>query len=197
MSLAGAVLAGGKSLRFGKNKTLEVFHGKRLIDRAVDSLRSFCDPVLVAANDLSIYADVQATLVRDIFPHQGPLVGLYTALLFSPHEWLFVKAGDMPFLVPELVQLMLSTREDADAVVPLTNGMYEPLLALYSRRCIPAIAAVLEEQKRQIFTFYSKMKVRTIPEEEWRIADPHALSAKNVNTPEDWTAIESIPDGAE
>ena len=187
--LTGAILAGGKSARYGKNKALEMFEGERLIDRAVGSLRSFCDPILVVANDLSLYYDVRATLVQDMIPSQGPLVGIYTALLFSPNDWVFTKATDMPFLTPELLGMMLKLKEGFDVVVPLYKDMYEPLFALYHRRCIPAIAAQLEEADRQVIGFYKKVRVKAIAEKVWRGADPEGLSFKNVNTPEDWEQL--------
>ncbi|MFZ2445200.1 MAG: molybdenum cofactor guanylyltransferase [Syntrophobacteraceae bacterium] len=183
--MTGAVLAGGKSVRFGKNKALEVFEGMRFVERAVASLRPFCDPVIVVVNELALYADLGVTLVRDVLPHQGPLGGIYTALLFSEAEWIFVKATDMPFLVPEMASLMIGAREGFDAVVPKRNDFHEPLLALYNRRCLPAIARQLETDERQIVRFYRKIKVRSIPEEQWRTIDPEAVSFRNVNTPQD------------
>jgi len=182
--LTGAILAGGKSLRYGRNKALEVFHGRSLIEHAVQSLRAFCDPLLVVANDLTPYFHIRATLVQDVVCDQGPLGGIYTALLFSPHNWVFIKATDMPFLVEELAQKMFTSREGHDVVSPMLKDRYEPLLALYSRRCLPAIAAALERGDRKITGFFRKVKVRGLPEEDWRMADPNGLSFKNVNTPE-------------
>jgi molybdenum cofactor guanylyltransferase len=180
--LTGAVLAGGKSLRYGRNKALEVFQGKSLLEYALGSLRSFCDPLLVVANDLKPYLHFRATLVQDILSDQGPLGGIYTALLFSPHEWLFVKATDMPFLVSEVAKLMLALREGFDVVVPMRNDRYDPLLALYSRRCLPPVAGALEKGDRKITTFFRKVRVRVLPEKEWRTVDPEGLSFKNINT---------------
>jgi molybdenum cofactor guanylyltransferase len=187
--LTGAILAGGRSLRFGRNKALEVFEGNRLIDRGVDGLRPYCDPVLVVANDLGPYFDVRATLVQDIVPHYGPLGGVYTALLFSPNHWVITRATDMPFLIPDLLQMMLDIREGCDAVVPLLNERYEPLLALYSRRCIPAIADLIESGERKVMAFYRKVRMHYLAETEWRSVDPEGLSFKNVNTPEDWKQL--------
>lgn len=184
--LSGAVLAGGKSLRYGKNKALEVFRGKRLIDSGVETLRTLCDPVFVVANDLRDYFGVRATLVQDILPHQGPLGGIYTALLFSPHDWVFAKATDIPLLVPELIGLLFERRHGFDAVVPLYNERFEPLLALYHRRCYPVIAEFLEGEERKVTSFYRRIKVQTLAEEKWRSVDPEAVSFKNVNTPGDW-----------
>ncbi|MCE5333627.1 MAG: molybdenum cofactor guanylyltransferase [Desulfobacteraceae bacterium] len=190
---AGAVLAGGKSIRFGKNKALQPLGGKRLIDRAVESLQSFCDPVMVIANDLETYIGVGTCLVRDIVPRQGPVGGIYSALLFSSREWVFVKATDMPFLVPELASLLLSLREGFDIVVPVLGGYYEPLCALYSRRCIPPLVRQIEQpEERQIITFYKKNRVCAVDEARWRQVDPEGLSFKNVNTPSDLAAIDGF-----
>ncbi len=182
--VTGAILAGGKSLRYGRNKALETFRGKSLIERAVASLSGFGDPVLVIANDVLPYLHVRATLVQDVVRDQGPLGGVFTALLFSPHDWVFLKATDMPFLVEELARKMSSLKEGCDAVVPILNGRPEPLLAIYSRRCLAPIAAALEKGERKVTSFYRKVKVKELPEKEWRKVDPEGLSFKNVNTPE-------------
>ena len=194
--ITGAVLAGGKSVRFGKNKALQELRGKRFIERAVESLRLFCDPVIVVANDLGPYLDLGVPLVRDIVPNQGPLGGIYTALLFSSTDWILVKATDMPFLVPELAALLIGAKEGFDAVVPTLGDYYEPLLALYNRRCLPPIIRQLEDpDERQIVKFYRKIKVRNIPEEKWRKVDPDALSFRNVNTPYDLIEIDGLESG--
>ena len=190
--LTGAILAGGKSLRYGRNKALETFRGESLIERAVASLSGFGDPVLVIANDVLPYLHVRATLVQDVVRDQGPLGGAFTALLFSPHDWVFLKATDMPFLVEELAKMMSSLKEGCDAVVPILNDRAEPLLALYSRRCLAPIAAVLEKGERKVTSFYRKVKVKELPEKEWRKVDPDALSFKNVNTPENLEELQWI-----
>lgn len=184
--MTGAVLAGGQSRRFGRNKTLEVFGGKRLIDRAVDSLCAFCDPVMVVANDLALYTDLGRMLVRDLVPRQGPLGGIYTALLHSRGDWVFVKAADMPVLVPELAAMICAAREGYDAVVPCLGERHDPLLALYNRACLPAIARQLETpRERRIIAFFSKIRVHRLPEELWREVDPEGISFRNVNTVQD------------
>jgi molybdopterin-guanine dinucleotide biosynthesis protein A len=187
--LTGAILAGGESRRFGRNKALEVFRGKRLIDHNIETVKAFCNPVFVVANDLSPYYDVAGTLIQDIQLHQGPLGGIYTALLFSPHDWVLVKATDMPFLTPDLVKFMLKMKQGGDVVVPSHKGWYEPLLALYHRRCLSVIAEVLEKNEKQIVAFYSKAKVKVLSEEEWRSIDPEGRSFWNVNVPEDWERL--------
>lgn len=190
--LTGAILAGGESRRFGRNKALEVFQGKRLLDRNVDLLKPLCDPIFVVVNDIVPYYDVRAVLIQDVIMRQGPLGGIYTSLLFSPHEWVFVKAADMPFLVPELLDVMMKRKEEthADAIVPCQGEWYEPLSALYHRRCLPAIADALENSQRQILSFYQKIRLTPLKEEEWRCVDPEGRSFRNINTPEDWKQLQ-------
>ncbi|MGA2226919.1 MAG: molybdenum cofactor guanylyltransferase [Syntrophobacteraceae bacterium] len=191
--ITGAILAGGKSLRFGKNKALQQIGGKRLIERAIESLRPFCDPIVVVANEIEPYLDISVSLAVDIVAHQGPLGGIYTALLFSPAEWILVKATDMPFLVPEMVSLLIDSRKGFDVVVPKLNDYYEPLLAMYNQRCLPAIARQLEQpDKRQVFGFYRKVRIRALADGEWRKVDPDALSFKNVNTPSDLAELDGL-----
>lgn len=187
--LTGAVLAGGKSVRYGRNKAIEPFRGKRLIDIAVEGLHTVCDPVIVVANELELFMDLDAMLVRDFIPEQGPLGGIYTALLSSPNEWVFVRATDMPFFVPELVMLMDAAKDRHDAVVPFQGGRPEPLFALYRRRCIPVIADLLEGNERKVTAIYRKVRMRRIEEPEWRAVDPEGLSFKNVNTQGDMDAM--------
>lgn len=199
--IAGAVLAGGESRRFGRNKALEVFQGVRLIDRAVANLAHVCDPVMVVANDLIPYADLNVLLVRDVVPRFGPLAGIFTALYFSPHPWVFVRATDMPFLDLSLAQAMVSLTHtpQADVIVLKKGENFEPLMALYHVRCLPHIRRCIEADRRQIISFYRSARVHAVEESQWRLYDPEGMSLWNINTPEDWQRmleLESPPDPA-
>ena len=189
--IAGAVLAGGESRRFGRNKALETLKGVRLIDRAVTHLAALCDPVMIVANDLSPYVDLNALLVRDVVPRFGPLGGIYTALYFSPHPWVFVRATDMPFLEPPLAQALLSLTQNPrlDVIVLKKDQAFEPLMALYHVRCLPHIRRCMEGDQRQVISFYRRVHVHAVEESQWRAYDPEGVSLWNVNTPEDWHRI--------
>ena len=87
---------------------------------------------------------------------------------------------------PKLSDLLMeAATQDYDAVVPLCGDYYEPLLALYNRRCLQAIADVLERSEKMVVKFYKYIRVRNVPEKEWRTVDPEGISFKNVNFPED------------
>jgi molybdopterin-guanine dinucleotide biosynthesis protein A len=189
--IAGAVLAGGESRRFGRNKALQTLKDMRLIDRAVAHLAAFCDPVMVVANDLLPYVDLDALLVRDVIPRFGPLGGIYTALYFSPHPWVFVRATDMPFLEPSLAQALIALTQNPrlDVIVLKKDQAFEPLMALYHVRCLPHIRRCMEADRRQVISFYRHVHVHAVEEPQWRAYDPEGVSLWNINTLEDWHRI--------
>ncbi len=190
LKVSGAILAGGKSKRFGRNKALELFNGERLVDINIKLLEKFCGHLFIIANDLRSYVNCKATLVKDIIPSYGPLGGIYTALLFSMHDWVFVRAVDMPFLSYDLVDIMLQEAEKGcDVVIPYSEQGYEPLCALYNRKCIPFIVRSIKRGDKRVISFFSRVKVRQIGRNVWQNMDPDGLSFANVNTQEDFLRL--------
>lgn len=77
MKLLGAVLAGGRSSRFGSDKALAIVDGRALLDHAIMALAGQVEEVVVCGRDWpprASIADVPA-------PGLGPLGGLCGALL--------------------------------------------------------------------------------------------------------------------
>lgn len=50
MEVTSIVLAGGKSLRLGKSKALEIAGGKSLIERVIQQLKQLSSHVLIATS---------------------------------------------------------------------------------------------------------------------------------------------------
>jgi hypothetical protein len=60
------------------------------------------------------YLDLLATLTRDPVPPTGvPSAASGQRSFQSPHQWVFIKAADMLFLVPGLRRTMLDLTIDA------------------------------------------------------------------------------------
>lgn len=184
--ISGVILAGGKSTRFGRNKALETLGGERLVDRAIRLIRGWCDPLFVVCQKPEEYIGVEANIIADIIPDRGPIVGLYTALLFAPTDWVFIRAVDMPFLEKSFAGLIISRalEGNADVVVPVKEGQYEPLCACYHVRCAPHVKRVIESGGGRMIQFFNRVRVDAIPEEVWKEVDPGGKSLINVNTPE-------------
>jgi molybdopterin-guanine dinucleotide biosynthesis protein A len=81
---------------------------------------------------------------------------------------------------------------DFDIVVPELPDGLQPLHALYSRRCLPAIKRLIDKDQLKITGFYKGLKKLTIPEGVTKRFDPKGMMFINVNTEEDLERISSL-----
>ena len=65
------------------------------------------------------------------------------------------------------------------------DGYFEPLCAIYSRRCLPCIEAQLEHEDYKIVRFFDKVRVSPLPVAALLRADPDLVTFRNANTPEE------------
>ena len=182
--MTGIVLAGGKSQRMGEGKASLKIGRKQVIELILEKLRVTFDDVLIVGNSNFIYPLSQVRVLADAILGKGPLGGIYTGLLNSKSEYSFFCACDMPFLNIDLLKFIISEIDGSDAVIPMVRGFVEPLHAIYSERCLPAIKNCLENEDLRIKSFFSKVKCKYIPENKIKRYDPSLLSFLNLNTPE-------------
>jgi len=189
LPVTAAVLAGGRSRRMGLDKALLRIGGRTLVARVAEAVGAVCAHVLVVTNrpdalaDAGLPADV--SVVGDEVPHLGPLGGLVAALTHAQDPWILAVAADMPWIQPEVIRLLWERRADADAVVPVGDNGPEPLLALYSRRCLPTAQRLLDEGHRRPADLLDAVQIVEVPLDDLRAADPDLRSFENVNTPEE------------
>ncbi len=194
MSPTLLINAGGVSRRMGRPKALlpAPGSGEPLIRHIAALLRPLADDLLVIANDPAIVAalnDLQARSLADAFPGTGPLGGLATGLA-ALDGWCICVACDLPFAQPDVFRYLIAqSNESWDAVVPLVAGRPQPLHALYHRRSLPALEALLQAGGRRMDGFLPQVRTRFVQEEEVRPLDPDLRSFVNVNTPEEWAAL--------
>jgi molybdopterin-guanine dinucleotide biosynthesis protein A len=192
--MLGAVLAGGRARRFGGDKLLFRVNGKPLILHTLEALKrteSIDEVVLVVSPDNAVRFESlgHRVVVDDLLV--GPMSGVYTALRLGD---AFVVAGDMPLLVPEFVDFLISRFRERGkiACVPRwNNGYLEPLHAAYSRSFMEILDEkirtgnyALNRAIREAAPCY--VPVESLPE-EWR------GSFFNVNTKEDLKRIKNLP----
>ncbi len=185
-AVTGIILAGGKSSRMGRNKALLDFGGRSIIEHTVDLFKSIFAEVILVTNTPGEYANLGIKTVTDIFPGKGSLGGIYTGLIHSAHDYSFIASCDMPFLRRELIEFLISLKEDYDAVVPRLKDGYEPLHAVYSKRCIKPIESMINKGDLRIIGFYPEVRVREVSEEELTPFNPESSSFININTPEEY-----------
>jgi molybdenum cofactor guanylyltransferase len=119
---SGVVLAGGLSTRIGRDKGGLELGGQTLAGRSVEKMRSLFDEVVYVSNESEPPPFQGVLWARDEIPHLGPLGGILAGLKAAKAERAFVIAYDMPFIVKELVELLVDYDAEADVVVPVIAG---------------------------------------------------------------------------
>ena len=130
--ITGILLAGGKSSRMGQEKGLVQFRNRPMIQIGIDLLSNYADRLLISSGNPE-YDRFGLELVRDQVSGQGPAAGLAAALRSATTPWCLVVACDLPFLRPELIDGLLDHACNCQAVLPVHDGVAEPLAALYHR----------------------------------------------------------------
>ncbi|MBJ6123175.1 molybdenum cofactor guanylyltransferase [Sphingomonas mollis] len=166
----GAVLAGGRSSRFGTDKAQAVLEGRTLVDHAVATLRRHCDEVVVIGKQAAGLPDLPR-------PGLGPLGGIAAALDHAAtHDFRCVLTigCDMPRLPDELIEALLHRGpaycEDA------------PVLGHWSSALGAHLLAHIETA--------SNRSVRGWAESVGALPIRAATSLANVNTRDDLAALE-------
>jgi molybdopterin-guanine dinucleotide biosynthesis protein A len=183
------VLAGGKSLRLGRDKIQETVGAESLLQRVLFQLTPFNGDVIIVTDDrrhLSQLDDYQgARVVTDILPGKGVLGGIYTGLTESSSPYNLVVAGDMPFLNQALLRYMVGLSANFDLVVPRLGRLVEPLHAVYARNCLARIEGLLRGGVMEVRVLFELVRVRYVDASEIDHFDPDHLSFFNVNTEAD------------
>jgi molybdopterin-guanine dinucleotide biosynthesis protein A len=179
-------LAGGRGLRLGRNKALELLDHQTFIRRTVETLSALGTEIIVVTGlhnqELGIENINHVRVVLDAFPGRGPLVGVYTGLLNSRTEKNLVVACDMPFLNPNLIRHMSEIASGYDAVVPRLGDEIEPLHSVYGGACLAETEKLLGAGVYSVSELFKRVNVRYIEGPEIDRFDPQHLSFFNINT---------------
>jgi len=181
MLVTSIVLAGGRSLRLGRDKALEKIGGQRLIDRVIERLTQVGDEIIVVSSSEEQFIDVGVKHIGDSYPGRGALVGLYSGLLEAQSLHNIAVGCDMPFLNVELLRHLKSLAAGFDVVIPRFGDRVEPLHAVYSKDCIAPIEKNFGDGKFKVSALLDAVKVRYVEGEEIDRFDPEHLSFFNIN----------------
>ncbi len=187
---AGVVLCGGRSTRMGSSKALLAFGPETMLQRVVRLLDTVVAFVVVVAAPGQPLPALPGTVrvARDEREGRGPLEGLRAGLRALPDavDVAYVTSCDVPLLVPGFVRRMLELAHGHDVAVLETDGFAHPLAAVYRRRTLPHIEALLAADRLRPVFLFEAARTRRVAPREVADADPELLTLRNVNTPADY-----------
>jgi len=149
-----AVLAGGDSRTFGRDKLTYKVYGKPLIMYCIERVERSKEINKIVIVTREGREDEFKRLGYDVIVDNllvGPIGGIYVTLLEFGEA--FVVGGDMPLIVPEFVDFIVKMfrRSRGDLVVPLwPNGFLEPLHAVYSRGVINTLKESIQSRSYRV-----------------------------------------------
>jgi molybdopterin-guanine dinucleotide biosynthesis protein A len=164
MRTLGAVLAGGRSSRFGSDKALAMLDGRTLLDHASAALRPHCDAlVIVGRGEIADWPR----------PDMGPLGGIAGALIHAAergYDRLLTAPVDCVRLPDDLRALL----EPAPAFLET-----QPVIGLWPVAALDALRAMLDDANNlAVKAFARRIGARAVQSD---FAPPNVNSAADLD----------------
>ena len=180
---SGAVLAGGRSKRMGRDKASLVIGGRSLLELELDKQRAagIQDPVVRDAPGSRRTIPADARLVEDLQPDKGPLCAIASALNASGAEYCVILSVDAAAVSADTVGKLMRTAEEssAETVLLASPSGIQPLIGVYKKSLAEDALALVNSGRlavRELFRDHPPVLLE-LPEDS-----PELL---NCNTPED------------
>ena len=196
--VAGYIIAGGASRRFGSDKALAEFGGKSLLSRMCALIETTSGEVRIVAPGQR-YANYGVTVVEDRWPEEGPLGGVITALAATSEtdgrrDWNLMVGCDMPFLTREWLSYMVdrALASEAEVIVPRSEHGLEPLCACWRTSSVTTLEAAFNEGVRKVTEAMQRLQMEVLDERHWKRFDNAGRLFWNMNTPEDYALAQRM-----
>ncbi|MEC1526963.1 molybdenum cofactor guanylyltransferase [Bacillus spizizenii] len=194
MKHTNVLLAGGASRRFGEPKAFVNWRSKMFYEWAKKALGEHT--VIISRpefidrfqenGEIEVYQDAEP------FQGMGPLAGIYTAFKKTDGDLYTVLSCDTPLIQRRtMLELKRLMTEGIDAVVPISDGREQPLIAIYHKRIMPILYDQLSEKRLRISDLLGRISVCYVQAEEIG-ANPAEFI--NVNTRDDFRRLEEKTD---
>ena len=109
-NILGVVLAGGRSKRFGNDKTIAKLGNKTLLDHTIEKIeKNFHEILIVSNNEKLDFNKKNIFSTKDLIEgYLGPLVGVLTAMVWieknkKNYNWIATFPCDTPFFDENLI----------------------------------------------------------------------------------------------
>ena len=195
-NILGVVLAGGKSQRFGEDKSQVKLGDKLLIDYILSEIIDEFNEVLVVSNNLIDFKQSEKiSLIKDFKKDLGPLGGVLTAMKWvkdnnKDFQWISTFPVDTPFFKNEILKDFLKriNIEEGKLFFINSNNTRHNIFGLWSLDLMDKLEEDLDKGERKVEVWANSIGVKNI-NMKFENKDPFF----NINTKEDLKkAIENL-----
>ena len=195
-NILGTVLAGGKSQRFGEDKSQVKLGDKLLIDYILTEIIDEFNEVLVVSNNLINFKESEKiSLIKDFKKDLGPLGGVLTAMKWvkdnkKDYQWISTFPADTPFFKNQILKDFLNkiNIEEGKLFFIKSNNTRHNIFGLWSIDLMDKLEEDLNKGERKVEVWANSIGVKNI-DMKFENKDPFF----NINTKEDLKkAIENL-----
>jgi len=189
-NIIGIILAGGKSSRFGEDKSNIRLGNKTLLDHTIDKIEKEFSEVLIISNNKNYnFKNKKIYTVKDCIEGQlGPLAGILTAMKWvkenkKNYRWIASFPCDTPFFDTKLIsKLKLKTKETSKKLIFLNSDKKRHnIFGLWSMDLIETLEKDIKNSFRKVEIWADKVGYESI-----NINTEKFDKFLNINTKEDF-----------
>ena len=170
-NILGIILAGGKSSRFGEDKSTAKLGNKTLLDHTVSKIENEFTEILVISNNKEFnFKNNKIHVVEDCIKGQlGPLVGILTAMKWviinkKNYKWIASFPCDTPFFDIKLIsELKIKVKETSKKLIFLnSNKKRHNIFGLWSMDLIEILEKDIKNSFRKVELWANKVGYENI-----------------------------------
>ena len=185
-NILAVVLAGGKSKRFGRDKSQVKLGSKILIDYILDEIKDIYKDILIVTNEPIKFLDLDnISLTSDIQKGLGPLGGIFSAMRWvkdnkKDYKWISTFPIDTPFFKREHLNRFYKEIEmdKSNLFFMKSKNTRHNIFGLWSLELFEKLELALNRGDRKVELWANEIGVETINFENEKNKDPFF----NINT---------------
>ena len=193
--ILGVVLAGGKSQRFGQDKSQAKLNDKILIDYILSEIIDEFEEILIVTNaSINYMKSKKISIINDFKEGLGPLGGILSAMKWikkhnKKYEWISSFPSDTPFFTKKELKFFYESIQIKKNKLFFikSNETRHNIFGLWSLELINQLETDLLKGERKIEVWANSVGVNTINIEH-KNKDPFF----NINTKEDLEKAKDI-----
>jgi len=170
-NILGIILAGGKSSRFGEDKSIAKLGDKTLLDHTINKIENeFTEILLISNNKEFNFKNNKIHVVEDCIEGQlGPLVGILTAMKWviknkKNYKWIASFPCDTPFFDIKLIsELKNKVKQTSKKLIFLnSNKKRHNIFGLWSMDLIEILEKDIKNSFRKVELWADKIGYENI-----------------------------------
>ena len=165
-NILGTVLAGGKSQRFGEDKSQVKLAGKLLIDHMLtEIIDEFKELLIVSNNKISFHNSEKISIIEDFEKGLGPLGGVLSAMKWikenqKDFEWIATFPVDTPFFKRQILKDFIQNINfnESDLFFIKSNNTRHNIFGLWSINLLDKLEKDLSNGERKVAVSYTHLR---------------------------------------